>query len=124
MNSYREYNTVHAAVDLATSAMNERLQADRDVAKYCDGMAFDGASATEVYRNALDHCGVSRNETAGLSASALKAILKNLPRSGSGGAVTSYSASLAMDASSGNSTLDAILKGIPAPRNLTGRGEI
>jgi hypothetical protein len=121
MNSYRDYNIVHAAVDRASSAMNERLQADREVAKYCGGLAFDGVSATEVYRNALDHCGVSRNETAGLSASALRVLLKNLPRSGAGGTVDS--ASMAFDAGEGSSVLSSILDGIPAPKNISTRSD-
>jgi len=119
VNSYQAYNLAQAAADRASSAINERLQAEKDVALRCDGLAFDANSAADVYRAGLDHLGVPRRETAGLNAAALRVILKNIPRSGSGGV-----AAMAFDDVSGNSTLDAILKDITAPRNLTGRGEI
>jgi hypothetical protein len=119
MNSYRDYNIVHAAVDRASAAMAEMRQAERDVAAHTGGMAFDADSAAEIYRKALDHCGVSRREIAGLSASALRVILKNLPLSGAGGVVTSYSASMAMDAAEGSSALSEILDGIPVPRDIS-----
>jgi hypothetical protein len=122
MNSYRDYNIAHAAVDRASSAMVELRQADRDVAKYCDGMAFDAATAEDVYRAGLDHCGVPMRETAGLPAAALRILLKNLPRSGSGGTVGS-AAAVAFDASEGSSALSSILNGIEAPRDISTRSD-
>jgi hypothetical protein len=57
-------------------------QAERDVAHF--GMAFDGAtSAEELYRNALEHCGVARQESSGLNLSSLRVLLKHRPMPGS-----------------------------------------
>jgi hypothetical protein len=87
-------------------------------------MAFDGATAADVYRAGLDHIGVSRRETAGLSASELRVILKNLPLSGAGDVVTRSSAAMAYDsASHGPSVLDSILKGIKPPRDRSTRND-
>jgi hypothetical protein len=86
-------------------------------------MAFDAATAADVYRAGLDHIGVPRRETAGLSASALRVILKNLPLSGAGGVVTRSSAGMAYDSASGPSVLDSILKGVPRPRDRSTRND-
>src|ERR1700679_3056736 len=89
------YKTLGQIEDRVTARMAELRQAERDVALHCSGMAFDGATAEEVYRAGLDHVGVPRRETAGLSASELRVILKNLPRSGAGGVVPRSSAAMA-----------------------------
>jgi hypothetical protein len=80
------FKTLGQIEDRVSARMTELRQAERDVALHCGGMAFDGATAADVYRAGLDHVGVPRRETAGLSASELRVILKNLPRSGAGGA--------------------------------------
>jgi hypothetical protein len=117
------YKTLGQIEDRVTARMAELRQAERDVALHCSGMAFDGATAADVYRAGLDHVGVSRRETAGLSASELRVILKNLPRSGAGGVVTRSSA-MAMDANeSTGGPLDSILKGIPRPRDRSHRND-
>ena len=122
LSSY--FKTLDQIEDRVTARMTELRQAERDVALHCNGMAFDGARAEEVYRAGLDHIGVSRRETAGLSVSELQMILKNLPLSGAGGVVTRSSASMAYDSSShGPSVLDSILKGVPRPRDLSHRND-
>jgi hypothetical protein len=97
-------------------------QAERDAAQYCDGMAFDGADAEEIYRNALEHRGVPRSNTAGIGASSLRVILRNLPRPGSsawrGAPAMAYDS-----ASQGPSVLDSILKGIKPPRDGSNRND-
>ena len=108
--------------DRVSARMTELRQAERDVALHCGGMAFDGATAADVYRAGLDHVGVPRRETAGLSASELRVILKNLPRSGAGGVVTRSSAAMAFD-SREPSPLDSILKGIRPPRDGSTRND-
>ena len=122
MASY--FKTLGQIEDRVTARMTELRQAERDVALHCGGMAFDGATAEEVYRAGLDHIGVSRRETAGLSASELRMILKNLPISHRGGVVSGASASMAYDsASHGPSVLNSILKGVPRPRDLSHRND-
>src|ERR1700677_871962 len=91
-------------------------QAEKDVSFHCGGVAFDGSTAADVYRAGLDHVGVSRRETVGLSASELRVILKNLPISHRGRVVRGASASLAYDsASDGPSVLDFDSEGRQAP---------
>src|ERR1700727_1384516 len=116
--------TLDQIEDRVTARMTELRQAERDVTLHCNGVAFDGASAADVYRAGLDHIGVSRRQTAGLSASELRVILKNLPISNRGGVVSGASASMAYDsASHGSSVLDSILKGVPRPRDLSHRND-
>jgi hypothetical protein len=118
------YKTLGQIEDRVMARAAELRQAEKDVALRCGGMAFDGASAADVYRAGLDHVGVSRRETAGLSASELRVILKNLPLSGAGGVVTRSSAAMAFDsASQGPSVLDSILKGVRRPRDLSNRND-
>ena len=122
MASY--FKTLDQIEDRVTARMTELRQAERDVALHCNGMAFDGATAADVYRAGLDHIGVSRRETAGLSASELRVILKNLPISHRGGVVSGSSAAMAYDsASQGPSVLDSILKGVRRPRDLSNRND-
>ena len=122
LSSY--FKTLDQIEDRVTARMTELRQAERDVALHCGGMAFDGATAEEVYRAGLDHVGVSRRETAGLSASELRVILKNLPISHRGGVVSGSSAAMAYDsASQGPSVLDSILKGVRRPRDLSNRND-
>jgi hypothetical protein len=116
------YKTLGQIEDRVTERMNALRQADCDVALHCDGMAFDGATAADVYRAGLDHLGVPMRETAGLGYATLRVILKNLPRSGAGGTVGS-AAAMAFDASEGSSALSSILDGIPVPRNLSTRSD-
>jgi hypothetical protein len=118
------FKTLDQIEDRVTARMTELRQAERDVALHCGGMAFDGATAADVYRAGLDHIGVSRRETAGLSASELRVILKNLPISHRGGVVSGSSAAMAYDsASQGPSVLDSILKGVRRPRDLSNRND-
>ena len=123
MSTASYFKTLGQIEDRVTARMAELRQAERDVALYC-GMAFDGATtAAEAYRAGLDHIGVSRRETAGLSATELRVLLKNLPRSGAGG-VTRSSAAMAYDsASHGPSVLDSILRGIKQPRDGSHRND-
>jgi hypothetical protein len=122
MSMVSYFKTLGQIEDRVTARMAELRQAERDVALHCGGMAFDGATAADVYRAGLDHVGVPRRETAGLSASELRVILKNLPRSGAGGVVTRSSAAMAFD-SREPSPLDSILKGIRPPRDGSTRND-
>lgn len=118
------FKTLGQIEDRVMARAAELRQAEKDVALHCGGMAFDGATAADVYKAGLDHIGVSRRETAGLSASELRILLRNLPRSGAGGVVTRSSASMAYDsASHGPSVLDSILKGVRRPRDLSNRND-
>jgi hypothetical protein len=118
------YKTLGQIEDRVMARAAELRQAEKDVALHCGGMAFDGATAADVYRAGLDHIGVSRRETAGLSASELRVILKNLPISHRGGVVSGASAAMAYDsASHGPSVLDSILKGVRRPRDLSHRND-
>jgi hypothetical protein len=116
------FKTLGQIEDRVMARAGELRQAEKDVALHCGGMAFDGATAADVYRAGLDHIGVSRRETAGLSASELRVILKNLPRSGAGG-VTRSSAMAFDSASHGPSALDGILRGIKPPRDRSTRND-
>jgi hypothetical protein len=72
MNAYEIARNVRARI---VDEMRDLRQAERDVAQHC-GMAFDGDSAEEVYRSALEHhFGVPRSKTASLSASHLRVVL-------------------------------------------------
>ena len=122
MASY--FKTLDQIEDRVMATAAELRQAEKDVAFHCGVMAFDGATAADVYRAGLDHIGVSRRETAGLSASELRVILKNLPISHRGGVVSGSSAAMAYDsASHGSSVLDSILKGVRRPRDLSNRND-
>jgi hypothetical protein len=124
MSMVSYFKTLGQIEDRVMATAAELRQAEKDVALHCGGMAFDGASATDVYRAGLDHIGVSRRETAGLSASELRVILKNLPISHRGGVVSGSSAAMAYDsASQGPSVLDSILKGVRRPRDLSNRND-
>ena len=111
MNAY-EYAA--AAAGRVRSDMAALRTAERDAALHCDGMAFDCADADEVYRAALQHRGVPRSETAGLDASELQIILRNLPRHGS--SAWRAAPALAFDASQ-PSVLDDILAVVKPPRD-------
>jgi hypothetical protein len=123
MNTATYYRTLVEVEDRLAERMSSFRQAERDVALHCGGMAFDVDSAEEVYRAGLDHIGVSRRETDGLSASALRVILKNIPISQRRGVVSRSSAAMAFDASEDSSPLDSILKGIKPPRDLSTRND-
>jgi hypothetical protein len=118
MTAYHYAQTLASRVRQDFAAIR---QAERDVAQYCNGMAFDGSDAEGIYRNALEHCGVSRSDTAGIGASSLRVILKNLPRPGS--SAWRAAPPMAMDASQGPSALDAILKDIKPPRDGSHRND-
>jgi hypothetical protein len=120
--NFDAYNAAHAAADRVSERMVALRQADRDVAQYCGGMAFDGATAEDVYRAGLDHLGVPKRDTVGLRAPELRVILKTLPRFGTGGVVTRSSAAMAFD-STATSALDSILKGIKPPRDGSHRND-
>jgi hypothetical protein len=124
MSMVSYFKTLGQIEDRVMATAAELRQAEKDVALHCGGMAFDGATAADVYRAGLDHIGVSRRETAGLSASELRVILKNLPISHRGGVVSGSSAAMAYDsASQGPSVLDSILKGVRRPRDLSNRND-
>jgi hypothetical protein len=115
----------HYAQTLANRVRDDMAairQAERDAAQYCNGMAFDGADAEEIYRNALEHCGVPRSDTAGIGASSLRVILRNLPTPGS--PAWRAAPPMAFDsASHGPSVLASILKGIKPPRDISHRND-
>ena len=113
------YQFAQSAADRASEKMRALRQADRDVALHCGGMAFDGATAEDVYRAGLDHLGVSRRETAGLSAAALRVLLKNVRSS-----QASHGApAMAFDASQDDGKLSSILSGVEPPKNLSTRSD-
>jgi hypothetical protein len=99
------YQSVRDIENGVVARMTELSQAERDAAQHC-GMAFDGNSAEEIYRNALDHCGISRRETVGLNVSSLKALLKYRPTPGS--QAWRSAPAMAFD-TAGDSVLDDIL---------------
>ena len=76
------YEIERLAADSAFAAIAERRQAESDVMSHV-GLAFDGADAKEIYRNALEHCGVSRDDTQYLTTASLKVLLKHRPTPGS-----------------------------------------
>jgi hypothetical protein len=124
MSNASYFKTLGQIEDRVTSRMTELRQAEHDVALHCPGMAADTVgSAEELYRAGLEHCGVSKRETAGLDARTLRILLKNLPRSGAGGSVRASSASMAYDSAGGSGVLDTILKGIKPPRNGSHRND-
>ena len=88
--------------------MSEFRQAERDVAQHL-GMAFDGDNAEEIYRNALDHCGIPRGDTSSLNVFSLRALLKHRPVPGS--QAWRSTPAMAFDSPEG-SVLDDILAGI------------
>jgi hypothetical protein len=120
--NFDAYNAAHAVADRVSERMVALRQADRDVALYCGVLAFDGATAEDVYKSALDHLGVPKRDTVGLRAPELRMILKTLPRSGTGGVVTRSYAALAQDSKS-PSSLDSILAGVKSPRDLSTRND-
>jgi hypothetical protein len=125
----RRFNNMTSSYDIARSVrarivdeMRDLRQAERDVAQHC-GMAFDGDSAEEVYRSALEHhFGVPRSKTAGLSASHLRVVLKNLPVPGSP-RFGQRSAAMAFDGAS-DGKLDSILRGAPELTDLSTRNDV
>lgn len=101
--------------------MNDLRQAERDVALYApeiSGMAFDNAET--AYETALASRGVSRDEMRNLSASAMRLLLKNLPRGADG---VASAAAMAFDSEGSGSPLDSILKGIKPPRDISIRSD-
>lgn len=107
---YRSLQEVVAEVERrVTTRVRNHLLSKADAQRDC-GMAFDGATAAEVYVNALDHVGVPRSETTGLDARSL-ALLWKQARRGSRGA-----SGMAFDTQDCSPTLAAILKSVPARR--------
>jgi hypothetical protein len=121
MSTVGYFKTLSQIEDRVTAKMTELRQAERDVALHCGGMAFDGVSAEEIYRAGLESVGVPKRDTYGMSAPQLRILLRNLPRSGSGGSVTSSAAGMAHDSSP--SVLDKILQGVRRPRDLSNRND-
>jgi hypothetical protein len=120
MSMVSYFKTLGQIEDRVTARMTELRQAERDVALHCNGMACDAAATAEdVYRAGLDHIGVPRRETAGLSASALRTILKNV-RAGS---YASHAPAMAFDASQDDGKLSSILAGVEPPKNLSTRSD-
>jgi hypothetical protein len=76
------YSSTREIENRVVARMTALRDAEREAAQYC-GMAFDGDSAEQIYVAALEHCGISRRETAGLNVYALKALLKHRPTPGS-----------------------------------------
>jgi hypothetical protein len=103
------YTAAVAVEDRVMRRLRDLAQARREC-----GMAFDGGSAEEIYRAALEARGVSRGESAGLSTSALKIILKNTSSPWS----RSRRPAMAFD-SAATARLDEILGGVPMPVDLS-----
>ena len=115
------YKTLGQIEDRVTERMGALRQAEREVTAQF-GMTFDGASAEEIYRKALDHCGISRGETAGLNAQSLRVLLKTRPTPGS--RAWRDAPAMAYDTKSGPSPLDGILAGVKPPRDQTTRNDL
>jgi hypothetical protein len=121
MDSYQAYNIAHDAADRVFSAMHELHQAERDVALHCNGMAFDGKSAEDIYRQALvDGFGVPERELRNLDAATLRVLLKHQAKPGA--PQRHFESSMAHDSNT-PSPLDSILKGIKPPRDLSTRND-
>jgi hypothetical protein len=120
MSTASYFKTLGQIEDQVTARMTELRQAEKDASIYCDGMAFDANSAAEVYRAALDHIGVSRRDTAGMNATALRVLLKSVRTSQAsrGAPAMAYDS-----ASQGPSVLDSILAGVRHPRDLSTRND-
>jgi hypothetical protein len=104
-----KYEIERLAADCARDELAKLRQAERDAAQHC-GMAFDGDNAEEVYQAALEHSGIPRSETDGLSASTLRILLRRRPAPGS--QAWRDSPAMAFDStSSEKSVLDDILAG-------------
>jgi hypothetical protein len=119
MSSYHAYNTAHAVADRVASTIRDMREAEREVASYCGGMAFDGGDASEIYRSALRHLGVPAADLAGMNVAGLRALLKHTPRPGS---PAWRSAPMAND-SKEPSVLDSILAGQKPPRDRSDRND-
>ena len=118
MNTYQAYNLSRAAVDRVSDEMASLRQAEKDAVTYC-GQAFDGNSAVEVYKAALDHIGVPRRDLAGMNAASLRILLKNVRSS-----QASHGApAMAFDASQDDGKLSSILSGVEPPKNLSTRSD-
>jgi hypothetical protein len=101
------YEITRLAADRALDEMVAFRQAERDAVRHC-GMAFDGDSAEEIYRNALEHTGIPRSDTSSLNVYSLKALLKHRPVPGS--QAWRNAPSMAFDSTPGEkSVLDDIL---------------
>jgi hypothetical protein len=122
MNS-EHYRSIASAMKLARDDQAALRQAQRDVERHC-GLALDGVDAADVYRSGLESRGVSRNDTAGLNALELRAVLRNLARHGSRSFDEMRSGMAYDDAAGGDETLSAILDGIPQPRDYTTRSDL
>jgi hypothetical protein len=119
MSMVSYFKTLGQIEDRVTARMTELRQAERDVALHCNGMACDGATAEDVYRAGLDHIGVPRRETAGLSAASLRVLLKSVRTS-----QASHGApAMAFDASQDDGVLGSILKGIEPPPDISSRSD-
>jgi hypothetical protein len=121
MSTASYFKTLGQIEDRVAERMGSLRQAERDVALHCGGMAFDGATAEEVYRAGLDHVGVPRSETAGLNIHSLRALLKYRPTPGS--PAWRSAPAMAFDSTPGDSVLDSILKGIKPPRDRSTRND-
>jgi hypothetical protein len=122
MSTASYFKTLGQIEDRVAARMTDLRQAERDVALHCNGMALDGATAEEVYRAGLEHCGISRSETSGLSVAALRVLLKNRPSPGS--SAWRDTPAMAFDSTPGErSALDGILKGIKPPRDGSHRND-
>jgi hypothetical protein len=115
MSTASYFKTLGQIEDRVTARMTEMRQAEKDVSLHCGGMAFDGATAEDVYRNALEHCGIPRSDTSALNIHSLKALLKHQPAPGS--RAWRDAPAMAFDSAASGGALDSILKGIKPPRN-------
>jgi hypothetical protein len=114
------YKTLGQIEDRVTERMAELRQAERDAAQYCAGMAFDGNTAVEIYRKALDHVGIPTRDTWALGAAEMRILLKNVNTS----RVSHGAPAMAYDSKAhGPSVLDSILAGVKPPRDRSHRND-
>jgi hypothetical protein len=113
------FKTLSQIEDRVTARMAALRQAERDVAQHC-GMAFDGATAEDVYRAGLNHLGIARTETASMNVAGLRALLKHRPAPGS--QAWRNAPAMAYD-SKEPSVLDGILDGLKPPRDRSTRND-
>jgi hypothetical protein len=119
MSTASYFKTLGQIEDRVTARMAALRQAERDVAQHC-GMAFDGATAEDVYRAGLNHLGIAKADLSGMNVAGLRALLKHTPRPGS--PAWRNAPALPQD-SKAPSVLDDILAGMKPPRDRSTRND-
>jgi hypothetical protein len=120
MSTASYFKTLGQIEDRVTARMTALRDAEREVAQRCPGMAFDGATAEDVYRAGLNHLGIAKADLSGMNVAGLRALLKHTPRPGT--PAWRNAPAMAYD-SKEPSVLDGILSGLKPPRDRSTRND-